>query len=68
MSVALYLSGSDALRLDVESLVELLRFAFVLAGAVFAFRFAFELFVLVAGWQARKTTNQSDAITKSEMP
>jgi len=49
MSVALYLSGSDALKLDVESVVELLMFAFVFAGAVFALRFAFELFVLVAG-------------------
>jgi hypothetical protein len=49
MRVALYLSGSDALKLDVESVVELLRFAFVFAGALFAFMFAFELFVLVAG-------------------
>jgi hypothetical protein len=49
MSVALYLSGSEALKLGVESLVELLTFAFVFAGAMFAFRFAFELFVLVAG-------------------
>jgi len=49
MSVALYLSGSEALKFDVESLVVLLRLAFVLAGAVFEFRFAFELLVLVAG-------------------
>jgi hypothetical protein len=49
MSVALYLSGSDALKLDVKSLLELLMFAFVFAGAAFAFRLVFELFVLVAG-------------------
>ena len=49
VSVALYLSGSDALKLDVVSLVELLRFALVFAGAVLAFTLAFELFVFVAG-------------------
>jgi hypothetical protein len=43
------MSGSDALKLGVESVVELLRFAFVFAGAVLAFTFAFELFVFVAG-------------------
>jgi hypothetical protein len=47
--VALYLSGSDALKLDVESVVELLRFALVFAAAIFAFTFAFELVVFVAG-------------------
>jgi len=49
ISVALYFSGSEALKVDVASLVELLRFAFVFAGAVFAFRFAFELLVFVTG-------------------
>jgi hypothetical protein len=48
VSVALYLSGSEALKLEVESL-ELLMLALEFAGAVFALTFAFELFVFVAG-------------------
>jgi hypothetical protein len=48
-SVALYLSGSVALKLDVESPGAGLTLAFVFAGAVFAFRFAFELLVFVTG-------------------
>jgi hypothetical protein len=64
------LSGSVALKLGVESFNELLMLAFSLAADVFAFKFefAFELFVLVAGWHAIKTTIHNDAIKKIEIP